>query len=70
MKGSTYPAKLALAQANTLGPERLAEFVRLLAQADLDLKGAKQWPPELVVEVLVSRLASRTPTARGGRRGR
>jgi DNA polymerase III subunit delta len=67
MKGSTYPAKLALAQANTLGPERLAEFVRLLAQADLDLKGAKQWPPELVVEVLVSRLAARTPTARGSR---
>jgi len=70
MKGSTYPAKLALAQANTLGPDRLADFVGLLAEADLDLKGAKQWPPELVVEVLVSRLAARTPTKRGGGRGR
>jgi DNA polymerase-3 subunit delta len=70
MKGSTYPAKLALAQANTLGPDRLAEFVGLLAEADLDLKGAKQWPPELVVEVLVSRLAARTPAKRGGGRGR
>jgi DNA polymerase-3 subunit delta len=68
MKGSTYPAKLALAQANTLGPDRLAGFVKLLAEADLDLKGAKQWPPELVVEVLVSRLAARTPTKRGGAR--
>lgn len=68
MKGSTYPAKLALAQANTLGPDRLAGFVQLLAEADLDLKGAKQWPPELVVEVLVSRLAARTPTKRGGGR--
>jgi DNA polymerase-3 subunit delta len=68
MKGSTYPAKLALAQANTLGPDRLADFVGLLAEADLDLKGAKQWPPELVVEVLVSRLAARTPAKRGGRR--
>ena len=70
MKGSTYPAKLALAQANTLGPERLAGFVKLLAEADLDLKGAKQWPPELVVEVLVSRLAARTPSTRSGGRGR
>lgn len=65
MKGSTYPAKLALAQANTLGPERIAEFVRLLAEADLDLKGAKAWPPTLVVEVLVSRLAARSPRPRG-----
>lgn len=71
MKGSTYPAKLALAQANKLGPDRLAAFVELLAEADLDLKGAKQWPPELVVEVLVSRLAARSPSARaGGGRGR
>ena len=68
MKGSTYPAKLALAQANTLGPDRIAEFVCLLAEADLDLKGAKAWPPELIVEVLVSRLAARSPRPRGGAR--
>ena len=28
-----------------------------LARADLDLRGAKAWPPELVMEVLVARLA-------------
>lgn len=62
MKGSTFPAKKALAQSRKLGSDRLAEFTKLLAQADLDLKGAKAWPPELIVEVLVARLASRTPT--------
>ena len=63
IKGSTFPAKKALSQSRTLGSDRLAEFIRLLAQADLDLKGAKAWPPELVIEVLVARLASRTPRA-------
>lgn len=67
-KASTYPAKKALAQARKLGSERLAEFIGLIAQADLDLKGAKAWPPELVVEVLVARLAVRSPrtSARSG----
>ena len=41
------------------------EFIGLLADADLDLRGAKAWPPELVVEVLVARLASRTPGPAG-----
>jgi DNA polymerase III subunit delta len=63
MKGSTFPAKKALQQSRKLGSERLADFAALLAQADLDLRGAKAWPPELVVEVLVARLASRTPRA-------
>jgi DNA polymerase III subunit delta len=31
--------------------------VRLLSEADVDLKGAKAWPDELVLEVLVARLA-------------
>jgi len=64
IKGSTFPAKKALAQSRKLGSERLAEFMGLLAQADLDLKGAKAWPPELVAEVLVARLASRTRARR------
>lgn len=70
IKGSTFPAKKALTQCRRLGTDRLAEFTRLLAQADLDLKGAKAWPAELVVEVLVARLASRTPrpAGRGGAR--
>lgn len=58
--GSTFPAKKALEQSRRLGSERLAEFTQLLAQADLDLHGAKAWPPDLVIEVLVARLASRS----------
>jgi DNA polymerase-3 subunit delta len=71
IKGSTYPARKALDQTKKLGPSRIHEFVLLVAQADLDLRGARAWPPELVVEVLVARLASRSakPVARsGGRR--
>jgi DNA polymerase III subunit delta len=70
LKGSTFPARKALDQARRLGSERIQEFVLLLADADLDLRGAKAWPPELVVEVLVARLASRSPkgSARGSSR--
>ena len=57
MKGSTFPAKKALASSRRLGSNRIARAVRLLADADLQLKGAISWPPELVVEVLVARLA-------------
>ncbi len=64
IKGSTFPAKKALDGARRLGSERLAEVAALLAQADLDLHGAKAWPPELVVEVLVGRLAGRSRAAR------
>jgi len=73
LKGSTFPARKALDQTRKLGPDRVHEFIGLLADADLDLRGAKAWPPELVVEVLVARLASRTPKAaarRGGARRR
>lgn len=66
IKGSTFPARKALAGAQRLGSARLAEFATLLAGADLDLHGARAWPPELVVEVLVARLAGRTRAA--GRR--
>ena len=68
IKGSTFPAKKALAGAQRLGSERLAEFATLLAEADLDLHGTKAWPAELVVEVLVARLAGRNRAARTGRR--
>ena len=68
LKGSTFPARKALDGARRLGSERLAEFARLLAEADLDLHGATAWPPELVVEVLVARLAGRSRTAARSRR--
>lgn len=68
IKGSTFPAKKALSGAQRLGSDRLAEFTELLAEADLDLHGTKAWPAELVVEVLVARLAGRNRSARTGRR--
>lgn len=57
MKGSTYPAKKALARAHRLGHEGSAQAVGLLAQADVDLRGKTAWPDDLVLEVLVARLA-------------
>lgn len=57
IKGSTFPARKALEQGRRLGTANLRQAVHLLARADLDLRGAKAWPPELVMEVLVARLA-------------
>ena len=58
MKGSTFPAKKAMQQSRRLGTDKLARAIDLLAEADLALRGTKDWPPELVVEVLVARLAN------------
>jgi len=66
--GSTFPAKKALAQSRRLGHDGVARAITLLAAADLALKGTIDWPPELVVEVLVARLSRLNP--RAGRRGR
>ena len=57
LKGSTFPAKKALAQANRLGSRNARESIGLLARADVDLRGTVDWPNELVLEVLVARLA-------------
>ena len=74
--GSTYPAKKALLQVRRLGHGPVARAVHLLAEADLALKGAVDWPAEVVLEVLVARLsglgrgASTGPRTRsGGRSG-
>jgi DNA polymerase-3 subunit delta len=64
MKGSTFPAKKALDQGRRLGTRRVGQAVTWLAQADLDLKGAKKLPDELVMEVLVARLANLSAAAR------
>jgi DNA polymerase-3 subunit delta len=58
LKGSTFPAKKALGQARKLGHDRIVRMVDLLAEADLDLRGGKAWPDQLVLEVLVARLAT------------
>jgi DNA polymerase III subunit delta len=57
LTGSTFPARKALDRSRRLGGERLAEAVRLVARADLDVRGASGMDPTAVVEVLVARLA-------------
>jgi DNA polymerase-3 subunit delta len=52
-----YPAKKALQTYNRLGTGPIRRAIELLAQADLDLRGAKDLDPELVMEVLVARLS-------------
>jgi len=54
---SSYPAKKALANYRRLGPASARRAIELLARADLDLRGAKDLDPELVMEVLVARLS-------------
>ena len=54
---SPFPAKKALQTYNRLGPASTKRAIELLAQADLDLRGAKDLEPELVMEVLVARLS-------------
>lgn len=66
--GSTYPAKKALLQARRLGHPAIARAIHLLAEADLALKGAIDWPGEVVLEVLVARLSGLARTSRGSRR--
>lgn len=65
-----YPAKKALQQARRLGSRGLARAVTLLADADLDVRGASAWPDHLVLEVLVARLSRLGPAAATAARGR
>lgn len=66
---SPFPAKKALAQANRLGPKAIMRAVRLVSAADVDLRGNSGWPPEMVLEVLVARLAKLVPPRHGRRPG-
>ena len=52
-----FPAKKLLTQYRKMGGANVSRAIGLLAQADLDLRGAKDWPEELVMEVLVARLS-------------
>lgn len=63
MKGSPYPARKAMDGAASLGSAKLARATRLLAGADVDLRGRRDGG-EQILEVLVARLA-----ALGGGRG-
>jgi DNA polymerase-3 subunit delta len=61
LTGSTFPAKKALGQARRIGHEGVARAITLLSDADLALKGEVDWPGDLVLEVLVARLARLAP---------
>ncbi|MBV9412991.1 MAG: DNA polymerase III subunit delta [Acidimicrobiia bacterium] len=61
IKGSTFPARKALSQARRLGHDAVKRAIILLADADLALKGAIEWPDGLVLEVLVARLSRLGP---------
>jgi DNA polymerase-3 subunit delta len=65
-KVKPYPAGLALRQARLLGSDGLRAAYRLLAKADVDLRGATALPEDAVIEVLVARLAGLSRRAGAG----
>jgi DNA polymerase-3 subunit delta len=52
-----FPARKALQQYRKLGGGRVQRAIDLLAAADLDLRGAKELPDDVVMDVLVARLS-------------
>jgi DNA polymerase III subunit delta len=52
-----FPAEKLMKLARSMGSERIQQQLILVADADLDLRGASEWPDQLVLEVLVARLA-------------
>jgi len=54
--------------ARRLGSAAIGRAITLLADADLDLRGATGWPEDLVLDVLVARLSRLAPPERA--RGR
>ncbi|HMK62831.1 MAG TPA: DNA polymerase III subunit delta [Acidimicrobiales bacterium] len=67
---SAYPARKALEQGRRLGAARIGRAVTLLADADLDLRGRSALDDEIVLEVLVGRLARLSASAEAGARKR
>ena len=66
---STFPAKKALGSFRRYGSPGVAQAVGLVADAEVDLKGATELPGELVLEILVARLCFLARAA-GARRRR
>jgi DNA polymerase-3 subunit delta len=63
-----FPAKKALEQSRRLGSKKIADGINLLARADLDVKGESGLPPEVLIEILVARLARQTRPRTSSRR--
>jgi DNA polymerase-3 subunit delta len=62
-----FVAKKALEQSRRLGSTRIAEAINLIAAADLDVRGASGMDAEIVIEILVARLARQTRPVRASR---
>lgn len=62
--GKEFTARKVLEQYQRLGGSGVARAVGHIATADVDLRGGKEWPPELVMEVLVGRLCQLVPAKR------
>lgn len=56
-----FPAKKALGNYRRLGGTGIGRALQLIAKADLDLRGATDLEPELVMELLVARLSRLAP---------
>lgn len=54
---STFRASKLRRRSDKLGTEKLARAMVLLHEADLDVKGRRDWPENLTLEVLVARLS-------------
>lgn len=64
-----FPAEKAMAQASRLGERGVRRAISLLAQADLDLKGASALPADMTMEILAVKLCAIRGQS-GSRRGR
>jgi DNA polymerase-3 subunit delta len=67
---SSFPAGKALDQLRVLGSPGVHRAIELLGAADLDLRGARELPDDVVMEVLVARLSRLAPPRDQGRRAR
>ena len=57
IKGSTFPAKKALNQMRRLGSEKVRRSIELLSKTDIDLRGKSALDGDILMEILVARLA-------------
>jgi DNA polymerase-3 subunit delta len=64
-----FQVQKTMDQYRKLGSGAVQRAIHLLAEADLDLRGRREWPEDVVMEVLVARL-SRLGGAPVGGRGR
>ncbi len=68
LRGSTFPARKALNDARSLSAAQVRRCIEWIAEADLDLRGMTDNPAEVVLEILVARLARVRPQGSSRRR--